>query len=135
MRRLPWSVPLSLLLVGAGAAGLVGFTQQATPLMFTQAFTPVFCRKPTLLLRGDARLSGGTVTIQLPAYFERLAPPEGRHVQLTCQGGWSPLYASEVVGGCLTVSTKAGGDPAQAFWWEIKAGWIEQTGPVDYTEQ
>ena len=64
----------------------------------------------------------GEVSITLPSYFEALTRKEQRTVQLTPIDGWAPLYVKGgVKDGQFTVRTAASGDPAQRFYWEVKA--------------
>jgi hypothetical protein len=72
--------------------------------------------------RGEARLQRGRAVVELPRFFESLCREEGRSVQLTPLGGWSPLYVDgPVADGRFTVRTGPGGRPDQAFFWEVKA--------------
>ncbi len=72
--------------------------------------------------RGRAELTAGRAVVLLPKYFEALTRPEGRTVQLTCDGGWSPLYvASPIARGQFAVQVAPGGTPNQAFFWEVRA--------------
>ncbi len=69
--------------------------------------------------RGEAQLTGGTATVQLPDYFEALTRREGRTVQLTAKGSEPFLMsATEVENGSFT----AHGSLADGyFYWEVKA--------------
>lgn len=72
--------------------------------------------------RGEAQLIDGEVSISLPSYFEALTRKEQRTVQLTSIKGWAPLYvADEIRDGQFAVRVAAGGNPAQRFYWEVKA--------------
>ncbi len=72
--------------------------------------------------RGEAQLQDGQAEVDLPTYFEALTVKERRTVQLTPLDGWSPLYVVKgVENGRFTVRTAQGGDPAQRFYWEVKA--------------
>jgi hypothetical protein len=75
--------------------------------------------------RGEGRLSGGRAVVELPAYFESLTRKEGRTVQLTprFESGSPPsmLAASSIGEGRFEVRTVDGGNPSQAFFWEVKA--------------
>lgn len=72
--------------------------------------------------RGEAQLLDGQVEINLPSYFEALTRKEQRTVQLTPIDGWAPLYVSGgVKEGRFVVRTGSGGNPAQKFYWEVKA--------------
>jgi hypothetical protein len=74
--------------------------------------------------RGEAALAEGTATVTLPAYFEALTRGEGRTVLLTPirgKGKVSALAASRVSKGRFTVTAIDGRNPAQAFYWEVKA--------------
>jgi hypothetical protein len=79
--------------------------------------------------RGEARLSRGKATIELPEYFEGLTRPEGRTVQVTPMldddGGdeetVSALAATRVKKGRFVVRQIGKGSPSQRFWWEVKA--------------
>ena len=72
--------------------------------------------------RGEAQLANGEASVTLPPYFEALTRKEQRTVQLTTLDGWSPLYVvGGVQGGRFIVRTAAGGNPAQRFYWEVKA--------------
>jgi hypothetical protein len=71
--------------------------------------------------RGEAELDQGETTVALPRYFEALTRREGRTVQLTAVGGWSPLYVvGDIEGGTFRVRAQ-GGNPRQRFFWEVKA--------------
>jgi len=74
-----------------------------------------------LYLRGEASLTGRTAIISLPTGFEAFTKPTGRTVQVTCIGGFSPLFVSRVAQGQFTVSTNGQGNASQAFFWEVKA--------------
>jgi hypothetical protein len=75
--------------------------------------------------RGEGRLSKGVATVELPKYFEWLTSKEGRTVQVT------PLYedkepvvalaATPVAKGKFQVRAIGTGNPAQRFYWEVKA--------------
>ncbi|GEM_PF-2915190 len=75
--------------------------------------------------RGEGRLEAGRTSIRLPDYFEALTHPEGRTVQLTSRfSGEEPvslLAASEVTNGSFDVRAVDDRNPAQAFYWEVKA--------------
>jgi hypothetical protein len=72
--------------------------------------------------RGEAQLQAGQAEVVLPPYFEALTLKDQRTVQLTPLDGWSPLYvAGGVQGGRFVVRTGEGGNPAQRFYWEVKA--------------
>jgi hypothetical protein len=72
--------------------------------------------------RGEAQLAKGEVEVILPPYFEALTRKEGRTVQLTPVEGWSPLFVVKgIQAGKFLVRTAAQGDPAQRFYWEVKA--------------
>lgn len=72
--------------------------------------------------RGEAQLINGEAKIILPVYFEALTRKEGRTVQLTSLGGYSPLYVDVgVKGGAFVVRATEAGDPSQKFYWEVKA--------------
>ncbi|MFG3700471.1 hypothetical protein ACGF5C_21505 [Micromonospora sp. NPDC047620] len=75
--------------------------------------------------RGEARLDGGTATVELPAYFEALTRPEGRTVHLTPvfddDEPVSALAASRVKDGAFRVRTVDGSPASHAFYWEVKA--------------
>ncbi|OYT63177.1 hypothetical protein B6U67_03325 [Methanosarcinales archaeon ex4484_138] len=76
--------------------------------------------------RGEAQLSNGQVTIQLPNYFEALTRDENRTVLLTpkFEGENTPismLATSEVKDGRFTIKTIDGTNPSQKFYWEVKA--------------
>ena len=72
--------------------------------------------------RGEAQLAEGQVSLVLPAYFEALTRREQRTVQLAPIEGWAPLYVERgVQERRFTVRTANGGNPAQRFYWEVKA--------------
>ncbi|MER7333593.1 MULTISPECIES: hypothetical protein [unclassified Micromonospora] len=75
--------------------------------------------------RGEARLDGGSATVELPAYFEALTRPEGRTVHLTPvfedDEPVSALAASRVKDGAFRVRTVDGSPASHAFYWEVKA--------------
>jgi hypothetical protein len=75
--------------------------------------------------RGEAYLSDGVATVTLPDYFETLTRREGRTVLLTPKfegdAEVSMLAASEIKGGAFTVKTVDRRNPAQGFYWEVKA--------------
>jgi hypothetical protein len=71
--------------------------------------------------RGEAALTAGEAVVTLPPYFEALTRPEGRTIQLTAVGGWSPLYVvGDIVAGAFWVRASTG-NPGQRFFWEVKA--------------
>jgi hypothetical protein len=75
--------------------------------------------------RGQARLRNGEAVITLSESLVRLARAGRATVQLTPIGGWSPLYVAEPGhNGVLLVRT-AGGDQAQAFFWELRGTDLE----------
>jgi hypothetical protein len=75
--------------------------------------------------RGQAILAEGEATIELPDYFEALTHPTGRTVLLTPiyeKGSKvSQLASSEVTQGRFTVTAATRANPAQKFFWEVKA--------------
>ncbi len=75
--------------------------------------------------RGEAELSEGRTTIQLPDYFEALTRKENRTVLITPKfEGDSPvsmLAASEVDDGKFDVKMIDRKNPSQKFYWEVKA--------------
>ncbi len=75
--------------------------------------------------RGQGELKDGISVVKLPDYFEALALPGHRTVTLTpcCQDNEpiSILAATEVVNGHFKVRTSDGSNPAQRFFWEVKA--------------
>lgn len=76
--------------------------------------------------RGEAQLRDGVVTVELPHYFEALTRKEGRTVQLTpmleeADVDCSALAASRVQNGRFSVRGIDGRNPAQRFYWEVKA--------------
>ncbi|MCZ7398620.1 MAG: hypothetical protein O8C62_02895 [Candidatus Methanoperedens sp.] len=75
--------------------------------------------------RGEAELSEGRTTIQLPDYFEALTRKENRTVLITPKfEGDSPvsmLAASEVDDGKFDVKMVDRKNPSQKFYWEVKA--------------
>jgi hypothetical protein len=108
----------------AGVAGLVlslgvGFWSQDNNWATPHALVSL---EDSIYFRGEAALTGGKATISLPAGFEKYTKVTGRTVQVTCVGGFSPLYVSHVEGGQFTVSTTPQGNAAQQFFWEVKAG-------------
>jgi len=61
----------------------------------------------------------GRAIVQLPDYFDALNADEGIHYQLTCVGGYAPVYiAQEVDGNQFTI---AGGSPGLKVSWQISA--------------
>ena len=112
-----------VLLAALAAAGPVPGTVQDVTGHPSHAH--VIARETTALYRGDAVLAGGRIQITLPDFFERMTSPQNRSVQLTCKGSWSPLSATPVTGGKFVVSTTDAGSPTQAFWWEVKAEYLE----------
>ena len=73
-----------------------------------------------LIYRGSAKLIKGEAVITLPAYFELIVSSASRTVQLTCKGGWSPLYYADIVNGKLTVKTTRDGNQSQEFSWMVQ---------------
>lgn len=75
--------------------------------------------------RGEAVLEDGEATVELPGYFEALTRAGNRTVLVTPRlgagGEFTPLAASAVEDGRFRVAAAPGGDPAQAFFWEVKA--------------
>ncbi|MDQ1677841.1 MAG: hypothetical protein QOC93_2985 [Actinomycetota bacterium] len=75
--------------------------------------------------RGESRLEHGRVHVQLPDYFEALARPDGRTVMLTpsCDAdeACSSLAGSSIRCGGFEVRALDGANPAQRFYWEVKA--------------
>jgi hypothetical protein len=75
--------------------------------------------------RGEGQLRRGVATIELPEYFENLTRKEGRTVQVT------PIYedteavvalaVTPVVNGRFRVRAIGPDNPAQRFYWEVKA--------------
>lgn len=80
--------------------------------------------------RGRAQLKAGEAVITLSDALMRAARGGRAVVQLTPAGGWSPLFVAEAgQNGSLIVRTTAGGDPTQAFFWEIRVG-AETSAPM-----
>ncbi len=75
--------------------------------------------------RGEAELSEGRTTIQLPDYFEALTRKENRTVLITPKfegdSQISMLAASEVDDGKFDVKMIDRKNPSQKFYWEVKA--------------
>lgn len=76
--------------------------------------------------RGEGQLVNGRATVELPEYFEELAHSEGRTVLLTpkfsgVDSAISQLAASLVEDGVFEVRALDGLNPAQSFYWEVKA--------------
>lgn len=75
--------------------------------------------------RGEASLVDGSAVIELPSYFEALTRRDGRTIQVTpklkSDGPFTAVAASAVADGRFVVRGADGGDPAQAFYWEVKA--------------
>jgi hypothetical protein len=88
--------------------------------------------------RGEAELSEGRTTIQLPDYFEALTRKENRTVLITPKfEGNSPvsmLAASEVDDGKFDVKMIDRKNPSQKFYWEVKAVRAD-VGILDVEEQ
>lgn len=88
--------------------------------------------------RGEAELSEGRTTIQLPDYFEALTRKENRTVLITPKfEGNSPvsmLAASEVDDGKFDVKMIDRKNPSQKFYWEVKAVRAD-IGILDVEEQ
>ncbi len=79
--------------------------------------------------RGEARLVGGEAIVALPSYFESLTRKDGRTVQLTPVGGWTPLYVVDgVKDGRFTVRAD-GPRGDRRFYWEVRAVRAD-TGPL-----
>jgi hypothetical protein len=78
-----------------------------------------------VIYRGEATLSDGTATIELPAYFEALTRNDGRSVQVTPQAGASGrvavLGASGVQRGSFRVRAADPADAKAKFWWQVIA--------------
>ena len=71
--------------------------------------------------RGHARLRHGEAAIELPETLARQVRARHAAVHLTPVGGWSPLYVADAPHPeTVIVRTTTGGDPAQAFFWEVK---------------
>ena len=76
--------------------------------------------EPVLIYKGRSRLVDSKAVVSLPEYFDALNHPQGREVNLTCVGGWSPLYlASEISENSFMVKTTSQGDPQQEFSWVV----------------
>jgi hypothetical protein len=75
--------------------------------------------------RGEAQLVDGRMVIELPDYFEALTATEGRTVLLTpvfeSDESISMLAASAVRDGRFSVRAIDASNPAQRFYWEVKA--------------
>ena len=78
--------------------------------------------------RGAGRLADGEAIVELPDYFEALTRPEGRTVQVTPRlprhgepGPIAPLAASDPEDGSFRVRAVTDDNPAQPFYWEVKA--------------
>ncbi|MCX9024761.1 MAG: hypothetical protein OIN85_01545 [Candidatus Methanoperedens sp.] len=88
--------------------------------------------------RGEAELSGGRTTIQLPDYFEALTRKENRTVLITPKfegdSQVSMLAASEVDDGKFDVKMIDRKNPSQKFYWEVKAVRAD-VGILDVEEQ
>jgi hypothetical protein len=78
-----------------------------------------------LIYRGEGRLSKGQARVKLPAYFESLARPGGRTVQVTPKlrerAAISALAASTVTDGQFSVKSIDDNNHSQEFYWEVKA--------------
>jgi hypothetical protein len=85
------------------------------------AAAPVVAGQGTVVAHGEAVLSGGKVTINLPAWFETQAKAEGRAVVLTPRGNHASLYASAIAAGKFTVQSDGNCDDDQAFTWVVFA--------------
>jgi hypothetical protein len=78
--------------------------------------------EPVLIYKGRARLENGQAVIQLPDYFDDLAHPKGREINLTCIDNWSPLYLDgEISENSFTIKTTARGHLQQKFSWVVYA--------------
>jgi hypothetical protein len=88
--------------------------------------------------RGEAELSEGRTTIQLPDYFEALTRKENRTVLITPKfegnSQVSMLAASEVDDGKFDVKMIDRKNPSQKFYWEVKAVRAD-VGILDVEEQ
>jgi hypothetical protein len=88
--------------------------------------------------RGEAELSDGKATVQLPDYFEALTRKENRTVLITPKfEGNSPvsmLAASEVDDGKFDVKMIDRKNASQKFYWEVKAVRAD-IGILDVEEQ
>lgn len=87
-------------------------------------------RDKAVYFKGQSALVNGQAVITLPECFEKVATADGRTVQLTCKGGWSPLWAGPVAGGTFSVGTTQGGNPSQEFWWQVTASVTEVPDPA-----
>ena len=81
--------------------------------------------------RGSAQLSGGSVKVDLPEYFEALAEKTDATVQLTPVGGISNLTVKltddSVLGSnSFCVCTDDSGDQAQCFHWTVNGRRIDK---------
>jgi len=109
----------TLALVACVAAGLATWAaaQDEPGTLFTTYGTV----NESVTITGASQLQNGEAVVSLPAWFEDRCKTEGRHVLLTCKGGWSPLWSSAVSNGQFTVQTNGGGNSTQVFWWQVTA--------------
>jgi hypothetical protein len=88
--------------------------------------------------RGEAELSDGRATVQLPDYFEALTRKENRTVLITPKfendSAVSMLAASSVEDGKFDVKMIDRKNPSQKFYWEVKAVRAD-IGILDVEEQ
>ncbi len=81
--------------------------------------------------RGSARLEGGRVRIELPAYFEALTRTDGRTIQLTNVDGFDRLAVRTQEGVKISegafVVVSENPRSSQRFDWEVKA--VRADGP------
>lgn len=70
--------------------------------------------------RGQTQLSNGVKTVQLPSYYSKLVKNKSETIQLTCLGGYSPIYCTAVtVGATFKIKTDSG-NMSQKVYWEVK---------------
>lgn len=79
---------------------------------------------------GMAVLENGEAVVQLPDYFESICAEDGRSVQLTPTGGYSPLYVDgPIANGQFTVRTTEEGNKNQRFYWLFNGKRGDPTAP------
>jgi len=76
----------------------------------------------SVFYRGTGHLCDGEAEVELPHYFESLTKAEGRTVQLTAVGSWSPLVVKAAPSkGTFWVCTTGDGQDDQSFDWRVDA--------------
>jgi hypothetical protein len=101
------------------------------------AYSPVLSADPSLLFRGEGRLTNGEASISLPAGFERLTSADSRTVILTNIDGFDPIAIKTRNGAVIANNAfsvySSNPSSSQRFSWEVKGVRVE--APVASTTQ